>query len=267
MFHEVAYPFLRGQPWRHHLLATVNHLMGSVLVRGAARVFVSIEQWEPLLRRLAPSLPPCHWQPVPSNLDCQPDPARCHEVRRRITPDPQAAIVGHFGTFGSAIGELLARVLPSVLERDVRRLGLLVGRDSRTYADRLVQEHPRLQGRLLATGGLAPADVAHHLAACDLLLQPYPDGASTRRGSLMAGLALGLPIVTTVGPSSDRIFLKTDAVHAVPIDRLEEMVKAVEALLNEPQRRAVMGQQAHALYQRYCAVDNVVRAMRQTPEG
>jgi glycosyltransferase involved in cell wall biosynthesis len=267
MFHEVAYPFLRGQPWRHHLLAAVNHLMGSVLVRGAGRVFVSIEQWEPLLRRLAPSLPPCHWQPVPSNLDSQPDPARCRELRRRLAPDPQAALVGHFGTFGSAIGELLARVLPDVLERDVTRLGLLVGRDSRPFADRLVQQHPRLQGRVLATGGLAPADVADHLAACDVLLQPYPDGASTRRGSLMAGLALGLPIVTTVGPSSDRIFRKTDAVHAVPVERLEEMAEATEALLNEPVRRAALGRQAGILYQRYCAVENVVRAMRQFPEG
>jgi glycosyltransferase involved in cell wall biosynthesis len=263
MFHEVAFPFRRGQPWRHHLLAAVNHLMGSVLVRGASRLFLSIQQWEPLLRRLAPSLPPCHWQPVPSNLDCRPDPIRCHELRRRLVPDPEAVLVGHFGSFGTAICELLARVLPAVLERDTRRIGLLVGRDSSAFADHLMTEHPGLRGRVIVTGRLQAAEAAHHLAACDLLLQPYPDGASARRGSLMAGLALGMPIVTTLGPLSDSIFIKTDAVRSVPAERIEEMVGAVEALLNEPRQRALMGQLAGAFYQQYFAVENVVRAMRQ----
>ncbi len=266
MFHEVAYPFHRGQPWRHHLLAAVTHLMAALLVRGAARVFVSIEQWEALLRRLTPSLPPCHWQPVPSNLDCQPDLVRCRQLRRQLAPDPQAALIGHFGTFGTAIRQLLQRVLPAVLERDPRRIGLLVGRDSRGFAEQFLKNHPGLQGRLLALGGMSSADVAHHLAACDVLLQPYPDGASTRRGSLMAGLALGLPIVTTLGPLSDSLFFKTDAVHALPIERLDEMVEAVDTLLHKPDQRALLGQRARTFYQQYCAVENVVRAMRHYAE-
>jgi glycosyltransferase involved in cell wall biosynthesis len=263
MFHEVAYPFFPGQPWRHDLLAAVNHLMGSILVRSASRIFVAIQKWEPLLRRLAPALPPCHWQPVPSNLDCRPDPIRCSELRRQLTPDPQAALVGNFGTFGLEFAELLTPVLPAVLERDIRRIVLLVGRNSRAYADHLVQGHPHLRGRVHATGELSPAEAAQHLAACDLLLQPYPDGASTRRTTLMAGLALGRPIVTTVGWLTDSVFRNTDMVRAIPIERIEEMVEAAEALLHDPQRRATMGQLARTFYERYCAVENVVRAMRQ----
>lgn len=47
------------------------------------------------------------------------------------------------------------------------------------------------------TGHQAEAEVAADLNACDILFMPYEDGASLRRGTLMAGLANGCAIVTT----------------------------------------------------------------------
>jgi len=47
------------------------------------------------------------------------------------------------------------------------------------------------------TGRLESADVSLALAAADVLLMPYEDGASLRRGTLMAGLSHGCAIVTT----------------------------------------------------------------------
>ena len=54
-----------------------------------------------------------------------------------------------------------------------------------------------LEPRVQWTGNLADAEVAAALNACDVLLMPYLDGASLRRGTLMAGLANGCAIVTT----------------------------------------------------------------------
>ena len=54
-----------------------------------------------------------------------------------------------------------------------------------------------LSGRVQWTGHLPDADVAAALNVCDVLLMPYEDGASLRRGTLMAGLANGCAIVTT----------------------------------------------------------------------
>ena len=54
-----------------------------------------------------------------------------------------------------------------------------------------------LEDRVRWTGNLAGAEVAAALNACDVLLMPYLDGASLRRGTLMAGLANGCAIVTT----------------------------------------------------------------------
>lgn len=57
--------------------------------------------------------------------------------------------------------------------------------------------HYGLQDRIQWTGSLPDAEVGAALNACDVLLMPYVDGASLRRGTLMAGLANGCAIVTT----------------------------------------------------------------------
>lgn len=48
------------------------------------------------------------------------------------------------------------------------------------------------------TGRLPSEDVAGALVASDVCLLPYRDGASPRRGSLLAALAQGIPVVTTL---------------------------------------------------------------------
>ena len=48
-------------------------------------------------------------------------------------------------------------------------------------------------------GYLGPEALSYHLQAADIAIQPYPDGADTRRTSLMACLANGVPTVTTRG--------------------------------------------------------------------
>jgi len=40
----------------------------------------------------------------------------------------------------------------------------------------------------------------------DLFLSPFSDGVSTRRGSVMAALQHGVPVASTIGIWSDRLF-------------------------------------------------------------
>ena len=54
-----------------------------------------------------------------------------------------------------------------------------------------------LADRIQWTDRQPDSEVAADLNACDLLVLPYVDGASPRRGTLMAGLANGCAIVTT----------------------------------------------------------------------
>ena len=51
---------------------------------------------------------------------------------------------------------------------------------------------------------LSFADVAETLAASFAAYLPFPDGASERRGSLLAALANGLPVLSTFGSATPR---------------------------------------------------------------
>lgn len=52
---------------------------------------------------------------------------------------------------------------------------------------------------MVVTEGLEAEAVAEQLAQASVALLPFPDGASFRRGSLLAAAACGVPIVTRHG--------------------------------------------------------------------
>jgi glycosyltransferase involved in cell wall biosynthesis len=63
-------------------------------------------------------------------------------------------------------------------------------------------EHAELAARLTGdwlsfTGGLPEADVRSRLAEARMMVLPFRDGASTRRGTLQVAWSFGLPVVTT----------------------------------------------------------------------
>ena len=68
VFHEVAFPFRREQPWKLNLLAIVNRLMARLALCGAERIFVTIPEWKALLAKLQWHKREMHLLPVFSNI-------------------------------------------------------------------------------------------------------------------------------------------------------------------------------------------------------
>ncbi len=229
MFHEVSYPFRHDQPMRHQVIALTNRVMATLVAAASQKVFVAISAWARLLENLGVDPSKVVEAPIPSNLPICVAPDRVAAVARERRSDARF-LIGHFGTFQPMVAELLNATLPTLLAPFDRR-ALLVGRGSREYAEALCARHSNLRDRVDATGELYAQDAAAHLATCDLLLQPYPDGISGRRGTTMAGLALGLPIVSNLGALSEDWWTQARAVGLAASPDPKQIVARVEELL------------------------------------
>jgi glycosyltransferase involved in cell wall biosynthesis len=98
-------------------------------------------------------------------------------------------------------------------------------------------------------GELSGAEVSVRLQASDLLLVTFTDGVSTRRGTLMAGLAHGVPVVGLRGISTDEVLLRhPDALVLTAVGDREAFVRAVRELAGDRKRMAATGQAGKTLY-------------------
>jgi hypothetical protein len=259
MFHEVAVAWAPWRRMKQNTVAAVTRLMARLLLYRADRVFVSIPSWEATLRPLAPRWAGATWLPIPSNVPTAVPPEAAARVRARLPLPAGGQTIGHFGTYGAHIAPVLTRSILRLLRSDPRRIALLVGRGSEAVVRDLLRE-PAMAGRIVAPGSLEEAEVAAHLLACDVLVQPYPDGVSTRRTSVMAGLALGVPTATNDGPATEPVWRKSRAVELAP--SVEGLVAAAEVVLGNAAYRAALGQRGRALYERQFSLEHTISALR-----
>jgi glycosyltransferase involved in cell wall biosynthesis len=199
MFHEPFFPFGWQRPQRN-LLAAVNRWMARLLLRASApRAYVSISAWAQLLRPLAPRELELTVLPIPSTIPYVEEPSRVAALRRQLSDGGKRPVFVHFGTYGEMIAPMLLDVLAVLVDRRPDARILLLGENGPAFAARLRSADPRVADAVVAPGRLDAGDVSLHLQASDVALQPYPDGADTRRTSLMACLANGVPTITTRG--------------------------------------------------------------------
>lgn len=257
MFHEVAFPLAWRQRWAERGLGVVTHGMAALVASAAERVFVSIPAWETMLRRVAPWTP-VEWLPVPSTVDVHSDRAAVRWVRGEYG---DRKLIGHVGTFGRLIRPLLddaiAHVLPA-LDGSV----LLMGRGSDEAARDIGRRWPELAARVVGTGALSSRDLSHHVAACDVMLQPYPDGISSRRTSAMVALAHGRPLATTTGALSEPLWRAAPGVALCPVGDAEALARASVALAAARDAEA-LSDAVRAFYTSQFDVAQTIAALRE----
>jgi glycosyltransferase involved in cell wall biosynthesis len=260
MFHEPYFYFGWNRPQRN-ALALVQRAMAALLLRTASRVYLSTDAWRAYLRPYAsPSTPPFLTLPIPSAIPRCEHPAAGRALRKRLGID-RGRVIGHFGTYGAHVAPLVRRTLTTLLKEDRAASAICVGAGSDLFVRDLARAHPRLAGRIHPTSRLAPADVALHLTACDLLFQPYPDGVTTRRTSVMAGLANGCPILTTSGPLTEPIWSATSAVAMVSAVDANELHLAARELLADPARLAAIAARGDLAYRSHFALEHTIAVL------
>jgi len=257
MFHEVRYGFEGRQPLRHNFLAAVNWLMAAAVARAAERIFVSIPAWERLVQPVIGRARAVRWVPVPSNLPTQVCSEHVNALKAELGIQPVQSLIGHFGTYGPLIASMLLEILPALLADESCRL-ILLGRAGHAFREKLIGVVPTFKDRVVAAGAMPPSKVAEHLAACDVLVQPYPDGISTRRSSAMAGLALGCAIVSCGGALSEPIWRESGAVALADDSEPKYMLRLAQSLLADPALRAQVGARGQALYEAKFSIERTI---------
>lgn len=100
---------------------------------------------------------------------------------------------------------------------------------------------------ILTPGPLEADQLARLLSAADVFLAPYSDGVSTRRGSLMAALQHGIPVVATIGPLTDRLLANyPSALLLSPVGDTEAFARGVDLAITGHERRRQAARELYA---------------------
>lgn len=263
MFHEVRMPFV-WWPLKWNIIAFVQRTMAAVLVGAADTIYASTAAWIPRLQRLGRGARRIEPLAIPSNVPSTASSERVAAARRRMGADAEL-VVGHFGTYGSLITTLLTPLIDRLSrDRPTLRFALL-GRGSAAYRRTLIESHPDRESSIAAFDDLMPADVTAYIQAADVMLQPFPDGASFRRTSLMACLAAAAPTITTVGALSEPIWQSQAICPAAHVGDVEAVVALFRRLSAEPDARRLLGRQAAAYYERHFSLERTIDVLLGRP--
>jgi hypothetical protein len=141
---------------------------------------------------------------------------------------------------------------------------IMIGRNSERYATAIARERPELAPRIHASGALTPCEVSMHVSACDLLLQPYPDGITTRRSSAMVPLAHGRAIVTNSGHLTEPLWSERCAVAIAPANDVASSAALARDLLGDSERRERLAKSGASLYADSFDIRHTIDSLRTT---
>jgi glycosyltransferase involved in cell wall biosynthesis len=259
--HEPFLEFAKGS-WKQSIVALVQRLMTIILLSDASRVWITIPAWEAYWRPYALGRKKTFsWLPVVSNIPVIDDSEAIKAVRSRYVA-AEGSIIGHFGTYDRHNTNLLQAAVGPLIGNGNKEVLLLLGRGGELARDAVIRNYPEVADRVRATGALDAADLSLHLCACDVMLQPYIDGVTSRRGSTMAALAHGVPVITTIGPLTEPLWAESKAVALVPVEDVKALVETTKRLLPDAAVRNNMSRAARTLYDERFDVKVIIAKLR-----
>jgi glycosyltransferase involved in cell wall biosynthesis len=255
MFHEPWVPF--GIRPRRIALAAATRWMAHLLLSAARHAYVSVPAWEGLLRPWAPGRRlRAEWLPIPATIPVIDDPARVAALRDQLADGRPT--VGHFGTYGREITRLLEPALVEALTLAPEAVALLVGRGADAFAYELRTRRRAVADRIVSRDASSPDGLSAYLQAMDVALQPYPDGATARRTTLMAALANRVAVVTHPGRWSEPIWTGSGLALA---NGPAQLGAVAARLLRDPAERAGAAAAGWALYDGTFALRHTLDAL------
>ena len=196
--------------------------------------------------------------PIGSNIDPSP-PAGFDRSRWRSSRGigPDTLLLSYFGFMNASKGlETLIDGMDSLVGRGLDLRLQIVGGETgpsdptnSSYSQRIAHRirQKGMVERVDWEGFASPEQVSAALMSADLCVLPFQDGASLRRGSLLAALAHGVPLVTTYPSQPEPLLEDGKNVALVPAGDPERLADVVLGLWRDAAARARIGEGARSL--------------------
>ena len=246
-YHDLLMPYLfpKAGPLRWKVV--------EYLARRSDATIVTNE--EDRLRLVNLQLPTANLQLIPIGSNIDPAQAGVFDVveeRERWHVRRDEFTIGYFGFLNlSKGGEVLMQAMRLLLDQHLPIRLLLIGGRTGTsdptnaaYASQVDQliATLNLQSQVTSTGFLEPSDVSRTMLASDVLALPYVDGASLRRGSLMAAIAHGRAIVTTEPRYPIEGLTHNESALFVPPNDPAALAQEIKQVIIDPELRSRLAQ-------------------------
>ncbi|MGH9278677.1 MAG: glycosyltransferase family 4 protein [Acidimicrobiales bacterium] len=246
--HEPAHAWTangaRGWVWALSQRAALRSLVGAV--DAVALTTEPRLQWQRSRRWLPPR--PSAFAPVSSTLPSLPAGVEEPAASPNASAEPRIGVLGYGPTTRPApVLSALRRLRAEGLDANLVLLG--GPGPSSVGADRwrVASEETGVSSAVSWTGVLPAAELASAMAGCHALVFSDASGASGRRTSVAAPLALGVPVVALDGPETWPLLADRGAAVIVPPEP-DAIANALRPHIADPQHRRAQADRGRAFY-------------------
>jgi glycosyltransferase involved in cell wall biosynthesis len=253
-FHDLRVPYLfpkagRLRPW------VVNQL-----AKNSDGVIVT--NYEDLQRLRKTGLDSGQIKEIPIGSNVRALPTTKEEVsgiRNNLALSDGDILLGYFGFINRTKGPDLLIDALELLDASyhVVFMGASTGSsdsiNNETYLNKIKNQivEADLDSRVHWTGFLSDEELSTFMQACDLMVMPYRDGVSYRRGTLMAILANGRPLITTIPKNPIPKLEHGKNVWLTPVDDVDKLRQAILVLSADEEKQKLMAEEAQLLAQHF----------------
>ena len=254
-FHDLKLPYLFPKA------GPVRRWVTSALIRGSDATIVTNVEDRLGAEAYAPRS--LYLFPIGSNIDPQAPPGYDREKwRQRWGVCPEEPLLCYFGFLneskgGETLFRALARLVASGERVKLLMIGGRVGSSDPTNVAYLQKMEALIDGlgipdHVSWTDYVDAPEVSASFWSSDICVLPYRDGASFRRGTLMAALAHGVPIVSTYPRVEVAEIVENENMGLVPPDDDEALAHKISQVAASPQLRERLAKGAAGLSNLFC---------------
>ncbi len=235
-FHDLRVPYLFPKAGRLRRRA-VNHL-----ARSADGVICTNQEDAQSLKVIGITDNRLEVIPIGSNISVhKPSKDDLSAVRHKLGLKGADNLIGYFGFINPSKGADTLLLSMAGLPENLHLVfigGVTGSSDARGNQLLLDELHKiirelDLSERVHWSGFLPDRDVSAYLNAADVVVMPYKDGVSLRRGTLMAALAHGRPLITTRPHIPIPELIHGENVWLTPIDDKNALSQSIAAVISD----------------------------------